>query len=77
MYYVGTVKRIATERCKTSVKMLLSPFGLGYGKSREKRRKRRITQHYTFTCEKCGTVLRWHVPRKEGVFCEKLGRIKS
>lgn len=42
-----------------------------YGKSREKRRRRRKPQPYTFTCENCGTVLRWHVPRKEGVFCEK------
>lgn len=49
---------------------MLKPVAI-YGKSREKRPRRRKAQPYTFTCENCGSLLRWHVPRKEGVFCEK------
>lgn len=41
-----------------------------YGKSREKRHRRRKAQSHTFTCNNCGKPLTWHLPRKEGVFCE-------
>lgn len=36
-------------------------------KSTQKRSKKPT---YTFVCELCGQGLNWHVPRKEGVFCE-------
>lgn len=42
-----------------------------YGKSREKRPRRRKKQNVAFVCECCNKPLIWHIPRNEGVFCEK------
>ena len=47
-----------------------------YGKSREKRPRRRRKQIFVFCCEICGNELKWHIPRKEGVFCEKCWEAK-